>query len=140
MNDDRPKPPFLVIRERMSFWVETSAANEASATLQAFHEGCFRDASCYDATGGLWRIVGAALTKRPSFLQRMLPWRKVPVQLQLGPRTETTVAEVVSRLAHVLRTDNEFSEHLGASSAELLRRFQSARTPLDIIRIAERPV
>jgi hypothetical protein len=113
MNDDRPKPPFLVIRERTSFWVETSAAHEASVTLHAFYEGCFREASCYDATGGLWRIVNATLRKRPSFLQLMLPWLKVPVHLHLGPRTETTVEEVASRLAQVLRSENEFCRTFG---------------------------
>src|SRR5262245_34449283 len=124
--NEGPKPPFLIIRERMSFWVQRSTAHEASATLHAFDEGCFREAFCYDATGGLWRIVDATLRTRPSFLQRWLPWRRVPVHLHFGPRTETTIAEMVSRLDEVLRSENEFCEYLGAPAEELLQEFQSA--------------
>jgi hypothetical protein len=129
----RPKPPYLVIRHAKSFWVES---DDPAATLKAFREGCFSEACCYDGTGGLWPIVEAELKQRPSILYRVLPWLRVPVELRLGPRKEVDVREIVSQLAVVLESDSEFCEYLGASPAEVLRCFERARVPAEVIRIA----
>lgn len=132
------KPPFLIVREGTSFWVETGSAEGCSATLQAVREGCFREAWCYDASGGVWPIVEATLKQRPTFAQRLLPWKRLAVDLRLGPRTETDVAIVVSHLARILRSDSGFCESLQAPAADVLRDFESARTPADLIRIARK--
>jgi len=131
-----PRPPYLLIREGKAFWVEGRPPIESSATLQALEEGCFHDAWCYDATGTLWRIVTATLKGQPSFLQRVLPWRRVPVALEVGMPTHVGVADIISRLARVLRSDNEFCEYLRASPMDILHRFEAARTPSDVIRVA----
>jgi hypothetical protein len=131
-----PQPPYLLIRERKAFWIESRPPSESSATLQAFEEGCFNDAWCYDATGSLWPVVSAALKGQPSFLQRVLPWRRVSVELQVGIPAHVDVAEVISRLATVLRTNNAFCEDLPASPMAILSRFEAARTPSDIIGVA----
>ena len=131
-----PQPPYLVIREGRAFWVEDRSLGETSATLQAFEEGCFHNAWCYDATGSLWPIVTAALKEPPSFLRRLFAWRRVPVQLQFGPPTRVDVPDVVARLAKVLRSDNEFCEHLPSPPTDILNRFGEAHTPGDIISVA----
>jgi hypothetical protein len=131
-----PQPPYLLIREGKAFWVESRPPSESSATLQAFKEGCFNDACCYDATGSLWPIESATLKGQPSFLQRVLPWRRVSVELQVGTPARVDVAEVVSRLARELRVDNGFCEYLPASPMDILNRFKAAHTPRDIIGIA----
>jgi len=131
-----PEPPFLFIREGKSFWVESRPLNECSATLQAFREGCFRDACCYDATGGLCPVVNAALKKRPSLAQRLLPWRRVPVELHLGARSQADLKDVVSQLAAVLRSESGFNESAAVPPKDILQRFEGARTPSDVIRIA----
>ena len=131
-----PEPPFLVIREGKSFWVEKRPVNECSATPQAFQEGCFRDACCYDATGGVWPIVGAELKERLSVAQRLLPWRRVRVEIQLGARCDVDLGNVLSKLALVLRSQSEFTSSLISPPSELLRRFEAARKPSDVIQVA----
>ena len=131
-----PQPPYLVIREGKAFWVEASPPSESSATLQALEEGCFRGAWCYDATGSLWPIVTATVKAKPSLLQRLLRWRRVPVELQVGTPSHVAVPDIISRLAKVLRADNEFCEHFPVPATDVLRRFEAAHTPSDIIRIA----
>jgi hypothetical protein len=131
-----PQPPYLVIREGKAFWVEERSLGETSATLQAFEEGCFHNAWCYDATGSLWPIVIATLKEPPSFLRRLLAWRRVPVQLQFGAPTHVDVPDIVARLAKVLRSDNEFCEYLPDPPTDILHRFAEAHTPSDIISVA----
>jgi len=134
MNEE-PQPPFLVIREGQAFWIHKTPSLEALATLQAFQEGCFDQACCYDASGGLWRIVNATLKKPTSLMERTIPWRKVLVHLDLGPRSDAALEEVISRLEQILRDGNEFCE-FSETPAQILRRFRSARTPSEIIQVA----
>lgn len=132
-----PKPPFLIIRKGKSFWVENASLNNWTATLQAFREGCFLEASCYDAAGGMWPITKATLTQRPSLFQRLLPWRRVAVELHLGARVEVDIKHAVSQLEEVLRSDTEFIEFLAISSKVALSRFHDANTHQDVIDIAQ---
>jgi|RhiMethySRZTD1v2_1073278.scaffolds.fasta_scaffold1472241_2 hypothetical protein len=133
--NQQPKPPFLVIRERQSFWIEQNPPNLASVTPQAFEEGCFRDACCYDATGSLWRVTSAVLKTSPSVVQRTMPWRQVQVELHLGEPAQFPVADVVSLLALILQQENEFTDSID-SLADVIKRFREAVTPADIIRVA----
>ncbi|HZM17183.1 MAG TPA: hypothetical protein VFE28_14370 [Candidatus Krumholzibacteria bacterium] len=133
---NQPTSPYLVIRRGIAFWLESDAPADCSARLQAFREGCYRDAFCFDATGGLWPIDEARLKRPLSFLERIAVTRWVPIELTLGPRREANVQEVVSSLAQVLLGENEFCEHLPESPDTLLRRFEAARTPQEIVRIA----
>jgi hypothetical protein len=80
--------------------------------------------------------LGAVLKRRPFFRERLLAWRRVQVQLEFGAPTPVTVADVVSCLAAVLWSDDGFCEYLPSSPTEILRRFEYARFPSDIIRIA----
>lgn len=128
-----PTAPYLVIREGKAFWVNARPVSETSATLQAFDEGCFREASVYDVTGRLWPIASASLKSRPSLWQRLLPWRRVPVALRLGPPTSVSIPEVVSWLTRVISG----GEFLGESArANALRRLEAAKTPTEILEIA----
>jgi len=68
----------------------------------------------------------------------MLPWKRVAVELHLGLRVKADLAAVVSQLAVVLQSNNEFCESLRTAPAEVLARFQSARAPVEIIQIARR--
>lgn len=131
-----PEPPVLVVRMGQSFWIEARAAGDCAATLQAFREGCFRDAWCYDSTGGGWPILEARLKQRPSFLHRLMPWRQVAVELHLGSRIHADPADVFSRLATILRSGNEFCDSLRTPPHELLPRLQNARDLAVIIQVA----
>jgi hypothetical protein len=132
----QPKPPFLVIRPGLAFWVETRAPERTGATLQALRDGCFRDAWCFDSSGGGWPILEATLKQRPSFIHQVLPWKRLAVELRLGSRMDMDLEAVVSQLAVILRSDNDFCESLRTPPAEVLARFQRALTPVDLITIA----
>ena len=134
----QPRPPFLVVRPGEAFWVETCQPDECSATLQAFRDGCFAGASCYDVTGGEWPIRDAILKRRPSLLDRALPWKRLPVILHLGPRVEVDLLTVISRIGDILRSSNEFCEHLRTPPSEMLKQFERARTPADVLEVARR--
>jgi hypothetical protein len=120
--------------------VETCTPQDCAATLQALREGCYSGAWCYDSTGGEWPVIEATLKKHPSLLERALPWRRVAVELHLGPRAEADLAEVLSRIGEVLRSENDFCERLKTPTAEIPAQFNHARTTADLIAIASRYV
>jgi hypothetical protein len=133
-------PPYLVVRPGQSFWVETRSPEDCTATLQAFQDGCYTGAWCYDAMGGQWPVVEARLKTRPSFLDRVMPGRRVPVELRIGPRAEVDMADALRRIREVLNSDNEFCEYLNSRTpvTEVLAQFEGARTTADLIAVANR--
>lgn len=131
-----PTPPMLFIRPGHSFWVRNQPLGTCSATLQSFEEGCFHNACCYDVAGHFWPVVDAALTIPVSLARHMPPWRQMPVRLHLGAPRHIPLEEVVALLAEVLQGESAFNDFLGRPPAEVLARLKSARTPLDVIRIA----
>jgi hypothetical protein len=109
--DAAPQPPYLCIREDKAFWAETRLVTDISATLQAVKRRCFRNAFCYDASGKLWPVRNATMRDRPSRIP-LSPSRQYPVSLEVGPAHNEDVQEVISRLARILQSDNEFCEYL----------------------------
>jgi hypothetical protein len=130
-------PPFLVIRPSKAFWVETRPPQDATATLHAFADGCYSGTWWYDSMGGLWTVVEAKLKKRPSLLDRGLQ-RRVAVELRFGPRAEGDLAEALTRIGEVLRSDNEFCDDLKTPAVEIWAQFESARTTADLVAVASR--
>ena len=139
MSDD-PQPPFLVIREGSAFWVEDQPIGEMSVTPQAFDEGVFFDTCCYDRTGRLWRVRTAALEQSRSIVNRLMPWRQLPVDVVLDSPASVSLPQVVSRLRVVLASGNEFCEWLNQRVAldDLRQRFEGCASPGDVIDIARR--
>jgi hypothetical protein len=131
------RPPFLVIRPGKAFWVESRPPQDARATPGAFAEGCYVDTRWYDATGGVWRVVGATLRTAPSLLDRALQ-RPVSVALRFAPRQEGNVADARTQLSEVLRSDNEFCDSLKNPAADIRAKFDSARTIADLLAVASR--
>lgn len=129
-------PPFLVIRPGLAFWVEDRPPELWSATLQSFEEGCFRDALCCDLGASSRRVIGSELAAPPALLDRLLPWRQVPVVVTLGPPRPVDRDEIVALLAGVLRGDSEFLDHLECPPEELLQRFAAAADMAELLQIA----
>ena len=130
-------PPFLVIRPRKAFWVEIRSPQDATATLQAFADGCYSGTWWYDSTGGVWTVVEAKLKKRPSLLDRGLP-RPVAVELDFGPRAEGDLPEALARISDVLRSANEFCDALKTPVVEIWAQFETARSTADLVAVASR--
>lgn len=131
-------PPYLVIREGLAFWVEERPMCDWAATPQAFHAGCFRNACLYDANGDLWQIVRAEFTKPPSFVDELLPWRQLPVRIEIRPREKPAVADVLAELAAILQSGNSFAESLDDDPADILACLRTATVPPELIEYARR--
>jgi hypothetical protein len=139
-NSVSPQPPFLVIREGIAFWVEDRPIGEMSVTPQAFDEGSFSDTCCYDRTGRLWRVRTATLEQSRSVLNRLMPWRQLPVEVVLDSPASVLLPQIVSRLSVVLASGNAFCEWLNQRVAldELRHRFEACASPEDLIDVARR--
>src|SRR5688572_28971653 len=135
--DTCDEPSLLIIRSGKAFWVETRPPEDATATLYAFADGCYSGTWWYDSTGGIWTVVEAKLKKRPSLLDRGLH-RSVAVELRFGPRAEADLAEALTRIGEVLRSDNEFCDHLKTPAVQIWAQFESARTTADLVAVASR--
>ena len=140
-----PQPPYLCIREGISFWVERRPVTDVSATRQAYEEGCYQELSCYDGSGRLWPVLTATMSidalERPveGWWQRLVgPPPQFRVSLDVGPWRSVEVQEIIACLTRILQSNNEFCEDLPIVAAEILRQFGAARTPDEIIRIASR--
>jgi hypothetical protein len=131
-----PSPPFLVIREGLSFWVERQAASAVSITLQAFDEGCYSGALIYDGEGCLWPVESATLKVQPTFIDRLLPWRLLPVELHLGVPVAAGVSEIFAKLERILLSEKEFADSLQEPREVCLKRLQTARSAYELIVIA----
>lgn len=128
-------PPYLVIRKGVAFWVKNRTLSEWTATPQAFDEGCFRNACIYDTSGSLRDIVRSAFTKPPTFVNRLMRWRQLPVRIEIRPCEKTTVADILAELAAILDSANSFFEHLDHDPADILKRLESATTPTELIEL-----
>ncbi|MEA5389883.1 hypothetical protein VB738_01290 [Cyanobium gracile UHCC 0139] len=131
-------PPYLVIRKGVAFWVENRRLSDWTATPQAFNEGCFRNACLYDIHGDLWQIVRAELTIQPSFINTILPWRHLPVRIEIRPRARPDIADIVAEVAAILESVNSFTENLNHKPADILRYLRSATQPSELIQYAEK--
>jgi hypothetical protein len=129
-------PPYLVIRKGISFWVETRPVNSVSATLQAFEEGCYSGAVCYDSSGNLWPVEHAVLRVRPSFVYKLFPWRQLLVELRLGVQAAVEVADIIALLEAILRSDSKLDGHLRESSEVNMEHLKGVRTAQELIEAA----
>lgn len=130
------EPPYLVIRKGLSFWVDNKPLSDWTATPQAFDEGCFHNASLYDTNGDLWQIVHTKLKQQPSFVNKLLPWRQLPVLMEIISSPKPAFLDVLTELAVILESGNSFSENLDAPPREILEYLKRATTPIELIQYA----
>jgi hypothetical protein len=133
---DFSPPPYLVIRKGVAFWVENRRLSNWTATPQAFSEGCFSNTCLYDINGDLWQIVRAEFTKQPSFVNTILPWRHLPLRIEIRPCARPAVADIVAEVAAILESANAFSENLAHHPADILEFLRSATEPTELIQYA----
>ncbi len=129
-----PKPPLLIVRPRLSFWVESGGPANFNAVPQAVQEDCFQSALCYDRTGREWPILKVQFRKRPSSFRAALPLR-VPVKVSLGVPRVTSLEEVLENLHGVLLRDSEFVDSL-RDPEDLRSRLARAKSLEEVIQIA----
>jgi hypothetical protein len=134
-----PQSPLLFVRPGLAFWVEPAWTSTHAATLQAFEEGCFDGTWCLDSEGVRWPILRAMLVKAPTFLDRLLPWRRVPVRLELGQPDRDAwklAVEEVRRILHAPGFDYEGDLPFD----ELDSRLLTVQSPAALVELASRAV
>ncbi len=129
-------PPYLMIRKGVSFWVENRPLRDWTATPQAFDEGCFCNAYLYDTNGVLWQIVHAKFKQQPSFVNTLLPWRQLPVVIEISSSLKPAVLDVLAELVAILESVNSFSESFDGDPGEILQCLKRATTPTELIQYA----
>jgi hypothetical protein len=133
-------PPYLVIREGVSFWVESRPLSDWTATPQALDEGCFRDACIYDANGHLWQIDRAEFKLQPSFVDMVFPWRQLPLRIDISSGARPGTPDLLAELAAILESGSSFLEGLDGDPREILECLKRATTPTELIHYAEKCV
>lgn len=73
------------------------------------------------------QVLRLAASESTSDAAGVLPCRQGPVEIQLGPRCEPGLRDVVSRIAAVLGIESELAESLTISPGALLERLESAQ-------------
>ncbi|MDH3223375.1 MAG: DUF1493 family protein [Gemmatimonadota bacterium] len=131
-----PNPPFLVLRPSLAFWVERERHSLLRATPQAFREGCYEGAEFIDRGGGSWPVVGARLRDARSLWSWLSPAKPVRVKVTLGSRRQMSLAETISSLIGVLRSDSEWCAHLSLPPQELASRLERCESYSDVIEVA----
>lgn len=105
-----------------AFWLERAWNSTHATTLQAFRSGVFVDAWCVDAGRQRWPIVSAQPVRTPSLLHRLLPWRRFPVKLTLGPVEPAQLGSVVHALCDILADpESDFAYDSFTASPEVLQ-------------------
>jgi hypothetical protein len=82
---------------------------------------------------GLWIVpiytAAATFKRQPSFAERLFPWRRMPVQLAFGTPASIALPEIISRLAAVLRSDNESCDYSQAHREDILAGLRRLALP-----------
>lgn len=97
----------------------------------------FRNAVCYDGSGTTCTIIDVIPLRDMTLLDRMLPWRQIPVRLVLQPGPDLSLAAVRVRLLSILQGDSEIADFLKIPTGEAITRLKQARTPGELIAAAE---
>jgi hypothetical protein len=133
-----PEPPVLFIRPKLAFWIESQWNDSFLATLQALREGCYEKTRCLDNAGRNWSIIAADLLTPASFLDKLLPWRKLPVALTLGVPTRAVLDDEVEALCEILsHPDTDFPFALASPPVAIQAKFKSAQSIPELISIAK---
>jgi hypothetical protein len=127
--------PFLLIGHG-GFSVHTDALAEPWMMTRTAMDS-FRNAVCYDGSGTTCTIIDVIPLRDMTLLDRMLPWRQIPVRLVLQPGPDLSLAAVRVRLLSILQGDSEIADFLKIPTGEAITRLNQARTPGELIAAAE---
>lgn len=136
--DEVNPPPYLVIRKGVAFWVENRPLSDWTATSQAFNDGCFLNSCLYDTRGERWQIVHAEFSKQPSYMNTLLPWRNLPVRIEIRLSPKPALADILVELTAILQSENSFSMNLNHEPTDVLERLRSIATPAELIQYAQK--
>jgi hypothetical protein len=127
--------PFLLIGHG-GFSVHSDALAEPWMLTRTAMDS-FRNAVCYDGSGTTCTIIDVIPLRDMTLLDRMLPWRQIPVRLVLQPGPDLSLAAVRVRLLSILQGDSEIADFLKMPAGEAIARLNQASTPEELVAAAE---
>ena len=127
--------PFLLIGHG-GFSVHSDAQAEALMMTRTAMDS-FRNAVCYDRSGASCTIIDIIPLRVVTLRDRILPWRQIPVRLVLQPGLNLSLTDVRVRLLSILEGDSEIADFLKMPAGEAVTRLNHARTPGELIAVAE---
>lgn len=130
------EPPFLLLVAG-AFSVSSESISERwTLTESAIRSGEFRGALCLDREGVVHAIVEVIPERAPTWVDRLIPWRSLPVRLVLESRPDVSLADVRDRMVAMLEGESRIADFLKVPAAEAIVRVKAARTPSELIEAA----
>lgn len=130
------QPPFLLLSAGAFAVSSQSTSGRWPLTKSAIRSGEFRGALSLDREGAVHAIVEVIPERAPTWVDRLIPWRSLPVRLVLEPRPEVSLADVRDRLVAMLEGESRIADFLKVPPAEAIMRVKASRTPSELIEAA----
>jgi len=130
------QPPFLLLVAGAFSVSSESISDRWTVTASAIRSGEFRGALCLDREGVVRAIVEVIPERAPTWVDRLIPWRSLPVRLVLESRPEVSLDDVRDRMVAMLEGESRIADFLKVLAAEAIRRVKAARTPSELIEVA----
>jgi hypothetical protein len=126
--------PVIAISKNNSFSVITEV--ETSCTALGWEKGYFEDLSYFDLSGQLWPVVSANISRKMTFIDRLLN-RRFPVSLQFGEPQENASELAKKLICELIDNDADDLYSQFVSHSELKELIKEAKSPKELISIAE---
>jgi len=126
--------PVIAISKNNSFSVITEI--ETSCSALGWEKGYFEDLSYFDSSGRLWPVTRASLSRKMTFIDRLLN-RSFAVSLEFSEPQEDASELAKQLICELIDNDaddlySQFVSHSGLK--ELIKK---AKSPKELISIAE---
>ena len=126
--------PAVAISRNNSFSFVTEV--ETSCNVLGWRKGFFDDLSYFDSSGTLWPVIRANISRRITFIDRVLN-RRFEVSLQLGEPQENSSELAKQLICELIDSDGDGLYSQFVSHAELKELIKKTKSPKELIRVAE---
>ena len=126
--------PVIAISKNNSFSVITEV--ETSCTALGWKKGYFEDLSYFDSSGRLWRVTRASLSRKMTFIDRLLN-RRFALSLEFGKSKENASERAKQLIYELIDSDADDLYSQYVSHSELKELIKKAKSPKELISIAE---
>ncbi len=126
--------PAVAISRNNAFSVVTEL--EGSCNALGWRKGYFDDLSYFDSSGTLWPVIRANISRRITFIDRVLN-RRFEVSLQLGEPQENSSELAKQLICELIDSDGDGLYSQFVSHAELKELIKKTKSPKELIRVAE---
>jgi hypothetical protein len=126
--------PSIAISKNNLFSVVSEV--ETFCTALGWRKGYFEDLSYFDSSGTLWEVTRANLSKKMTFIDRLLN-RRFAVSLKFGEPQENAMELAKQLICESIDNDPDDLYDQFVSHSELKELIKKAKSPKELISIAE---